>query len=66
MLTGYPFSDEWQGRSTVKALFRATRWNQYVGNWPVVLDALRRLWETGKVSEFKTPFYEPVEKPKLA
>jgi DNA-directed RNA polymerase specialized sigma24 family protein len=32
-------------------------------NWPTMLDALRQLWETGKVSEFKTPFYEPLKKP---
>jgi hypothetical protein len=37
--------------------------NQYVTNWPVVLDALRQLWEVGKVSQLKSSFYEPVEKP---
>jgi hypothetical protein len=63
MLTGYPFGDEWQSRSRARALFGAARWNQYVLNWPVLLAALHRLWEMGKVSEFKTPFYEPVEKP---
>lgn len=35
---------------------------EYVQNWPIVLDALRRLWEMGKVYELKTPFYEPFEK----
>ena len=63
MLTGFPFREEWQSRSSVKALFGATRWNQLVTNWTVALDALRRLWETGKVSELKSPFYEPFEKP---
>ena len=42
-----------------EALFRAIHWNKYVANWSVVLEALRRLWEMGKVSELKTPFYEP-------
>lgn len=68
MLTGltgteFPLDNEWR-RRTVRSLFRATRWNQYVANWPVILAALHQLWETGKVSELKTPFYEPVEKPK--
>ena len=63
MLTGFSFHDEWMSPSRIQALFRVTRWNQYVGNWPIVLNALRHLWEIGKVSEFKTPFYEPVEKP---
>ena len=43
------------------AMRRNEWWNQYVANWPIVLDALRKLWEMGKVSELKTPFYEPVE-----
>ena len=47
----------------VEALFRAVRWNEYVANWSIVLAALRRLWEMGKVSELKTPFFEPFEKP---
>jgi hypothetical protein len=62
MLTGIPLDAGGQGR-VVRAIFGATRWNQYTANWPVVLDALRRLWELGKVSELKSPFYEPVEKP---
>jgi hypothetical protein len=48
----------------VRTIFGMARWNPYVENWPVVLEALRRLWEMGKVSELKSPFYEPVEKPK--
>jgi hypothetical protein len=63
MLTGFPFSDEWQSRSMVKGLFSAAHWNRYVSNWSVALDALRQLWKMGKVSELKTPFYEPFEKP---
>jgi len=64
MLTGlFSLGDEGQSR-VVKGLFGAARWNQYRTNWPVALDALRRLWETGRVSELKTPFCEPVEKPK--
>jgi len=35
--------------------------NQYLANWPVLLDALRRLWEIGRVSELKTPFYDPFD-----
>lgn len=61
MLTGLPLGDGRQAR-VVSAVFGATRWNQYTANWPVVLDALRQLWEMGKVSELKSPFYEPVEK----
>jgi len=37
-------------------------WNQYITNWSIVLNALRKLWELGKVSQLKTPFYEPFEK----
>ena len=37
--------------------------SRFMTNWPIILDALRRLWETGKVSELKSPFYEPIEKP---
>ena len=43
----------------------ATRWNKYLANWPVVLHALHRLWEMGKVSELKSPYHEPVEKPEV-
>ena len=31
--------------------------------WPLIIDALGRLWEMGKVSEFKTPFYKPIKTP---
>ena len=64
MLTGFPgipLDDQWRSR-VIRSLFGATRWNHYVANWPVVLAALHRLWEGGKVSELKSPFYEPVEK----
>jgi hypothetical protein len=61
MLTGFPvpLGVEWNGK-----MARAIRWNPYVSNWPIVLDALRRLWQMGKVSQLKSPFYEPFEKPK--
>ena len=32
-------------------------------NWPVILDAMRRLWEMGRVSALQSPFFEPFEKP---
>jgi len=44
-----------------KGLLGLARWNGYVFNWPIVLKALRWLWEMGKSSELKSPFYEPVE-----
>jgi len=59
MLIGF---EEWKSHM-LRALFGAARWNQYASNWSVTLDALRRLWEMGKVSELKSPFYEPFEKP---
>jgi hypothetical protein len=69
MVTGFPFSDEWQSPRMVLALLDIMRsirhtqqWNRYVLNWPIALDALHRLWKTGRVSELKTPFYEPLEK----
>jgi hypothetical protein len=62
MLTRIPLDAEWTSH-VVRGIFGATRWNQYRSNWPVVLDVLRQLWEAGKVSELKSPFYEPVEKP---
>ena len=57
MLDSTSFDPTW------KLMTRAMRWSPYVTNWPVVLDALRHLWQAGKVSELKSPFYEPVEKP---
>lgn len=65
MLNEFPFSDEWKSDRMVRGLFDMIRMNQYLENWPVVLDALRRLWETGKVSQLKTSFYEPVKKPTI-
>lgn len=64
MLTGFPGIplDNERRSHVIRGLFGATRWNQYVANWPMVLAALNRLWEVGKVSELKSPFYEPVEK----
>jgi hypothetical protein len=49
----------------VKNLFGALRMNQYRTNWPIVMAALRQLWEMGKVSELKSPYYELVEKPRV-
>ena len=60
MLIGLPFGDGWQS-GMVSEISGLARWNQYVCNWPVVLDALRRLWETGKLSELKSPYYAPLE-----
>jgi len=57
MFTGFPISDEWKG------LLGIMRMNQYRANWPIVLRALRRLWEIGKVSKLETPYFEPFEKP---
>ncbi|HEX9385678.1 MAG TPA: hypothetical protein VF918_05115 [Anaerolineales bacterium] len=47
----------------ISGMVRMNQYNQYMRHWPIVLKALRRLWELGKVSELKSPFYEPVEKP---
>jgi len=64
MLTGFHFGDEWQSRMGRDIfIFGMARWNPYVSNWPIVLDALRHLWETGKASELKSPYFEPIEKP---
>lgn len=42
---------------------RATQqWIRYDANWPIALKALRQLWKTGKVSELKSPFWEPLQK----
>jgi hypothetical protein len=62
MFSRFIFGEEWQ-RPMVRTLMGATRWNKYLANWPVVLNALHRLWEMGKVSELKSPYYDPVEKP---
>ena len=63
MFTGLPLGPypEWQTHM-VRTIFGMARWNPYVRNWPVVLEALRELWEMGKVSELKSPFYEPFER----
>ena len=61
MLTGLHLGDLWKNSMVMTRLIRATRWNQYASNWPVTLEALRQLWEVGKVSELKSPFYEPIE-----
>ena len=35
--------------------------SRFMPNWSILLDALRHLWEMGKVSELKSPFYEPLK-----
>jgi hypothetical protein len=64
MFTGLSQGDTWNSYF-VKNLFGALRMNQYRTNWPIVLAALRQLWEMGKVSELKSPYYELVEKPRV-
>jgi len=63
MFTGLSHSDTWNSY-LVKNLLGALRMNEYRTNWPIVLAALRQLWEGGKVSELKSPFYEPVKRPR--
>lgn len=63
MIAPFPMSDDLKA-PFVDGLLAAMRMNQYRINWPVLLAALRRLWETGKVSQFKTPYYEPLPKEK--
>lgn len=46
----------------LKLILKSHEWSQYVANWAVVLEALRTLWKLGKVSQLKTPFYDPFEK----
>ena len=44
--------------------YRTTQqWIRHEANWPITLKALRQLWETGKVSELKSPFWESLQKP---
>ena len=62
MFTGFPISDEWKKRSTEK-LLNAVHMNRIMANWPVVLAALRQLWETGKATKLETPYFEPFERP---
>lgn len=73
-LNRFPLADEWKDyvrvltdlsavvRRNQAASTRYKDYFEYVENWPIALDALRKLWEMGKVSELKTPFYEPFEK----
>jgi hypothetical protein len=60
---------EWMSKR-VQDLFELARrtrstqqWIRYESNWPVALSALRQLWETGRVSELKSPFWESPQKP---
>ena len=63
MIAPFPMSDDLK-TPFVDGLLAAIHMNRYQTNWPVLLAALRRLWETGKVSQFKTPYYEPLGKVK--
>ena len=66
------FNNEWKNQSgVIEIVHRLTsfpvsgdmnQYRQYTANWPIALKALRQLWEVGKVSELKSPFYERVEK----
>lgn len=47
---------------TMRKMRDMQEWNQYIINWPIALDALRKLWETGKVFQLKSPLYEPLKK----
>jgi hypothetical protein len=54
----------------LRAVFESNRrarvtqqWIRYDSNWPIALKALRQLWETEKVSELKSPFWESPQKP---
>jgi hypothetical protein len=62
MLTGFSLNPKSQN-DIMRSMLGAARWSPYVMNWPVVLAALRKLWEEGKVSQLKSPFYELIEKP---
>jgi hypothetical protein len=59
------YSGNYGKRQEIEVLTRLSQsheWSQYVANWPVVLEALYKLWKLGKVSQMKTPFYEPFKK----
>lgn len=62
MFIEFPLSDEWKKRTT-QNLLSLMRLNQIMANWPVVLAALRQLWETGKETKLETPYFEPFERP---
>jgi hypothetical protein len=75
MLNEFPFSDEWKSARTMTDLFDRihmlttfpvsddmNQYMQYMAQWLIALEALRQLWEAGKVSQMKSPFYEPVER----
>lgn len=72
MFTGIPDNNEWKNKSDMLNFIDLTRrltsfhdmnqYRQYEAQWPIALEALRTLWEVGKMSELKSPFYERVEK----
>jgi hypothetical protein len=41
----------------------AQAWIRLMTDWPVILGALRQLWEMNKTSELKSPFYKKRDKP---
>jgi hypothetical protein len=60
---------EWMLKNVLR-VFEYTRrarltkqWIRYESNWPIALKALRQLWETGRVSELKSPFWESLPGP---
>ncbi len=66
LLDGQSYTPEDVGRKMGVTLERvrqmeAQALSQLTTNWPILLKALRRLWEMGKVSELKSPFYEPLK-----
>jgi hypothetical protein len=63
MLPRFPIGND-QRHFFDKRLFALMRLNQYRANWPILLKALRQLWDFGKVTKLETPFFEPFEKPK--
>jgi hypothetical protein len=54
---------EWMIFEAMRRMHVRQQWIRYDSNWPIALQALRQLWETGKVSELKSPFWESLQKP---
>ena len=68
LLDGQPYTPEEVGHKIALMRERVRQievqaLSRLMTNWPILIDALGRLWELGKVSEFKTPFYKPLQKP---
>lgn len=64
LINRFSFSDQGNNPeiNVLRNLSHSYEWSQYVANWPITLKALRKLWELGKVSQLKTPFYDPLKK----